>query len=92
MTHATYKESAGADFLAMPKGVRQRFRDAIRLLERSPVGIVPTGLDVIQFRGTRSLYRIAVEDYRGIFRWEGRKLEFLAFGYGHEPYVRFGWP
>ena len=92
MTLATYKESAGAGFLAMPKGVRQKFRDAIRLLERSPVGIVPSGLDVIRFRGTRHLYRIAIEDYRGIFRWEGRKLEFLDFGHGHEPYVRFGWP
>ena len=36
MTHATYKESAGVDFLAMPKGVRRTFRDVIRLPERSP--------------------------------------------------------
>jgi mRNA-degrading endonuclease RelE of RelBE toxin-antitoxin system len=87
----TYRTSAEVGYLAFPKEIQREFRDAIRLLARDPTGRLGN-LDVEPIRGAKNLFRLKISNYRGIFRAEEDRLVFLDFGYGHDPYLKFGWP
>jgi mRNA-degrading endonuclease RelE of RelBE toxin-antitoxin system len=83
------REVAQAELELLPAGARRAFVDAFDRLESATSLPVP-GRDIIALRGTRSWYRLAIGDCRGVFRYEPReRCEFLTFGFRAGFYQRF---
>jgi mRNA-degrading endonuclease RelE of RelBE toxin-antitoxin system len=83
-----YRESAVTEFLQVPKDAQRAIRDALQRLAGTFPDI-PAGLDVVQVRGTSTLWRLAIGEYRCVFRIEAARL--VVFGVGLRPgfYLRF---
>jgi mRNA-degrading endonuclease RelE of RelBE toxin-antitoxin system len=84
-----YRESAALEFQLVPGSVQREIKDALERVARNFPDIPPE-LDVERVRGTESLWRLAVGEYRCVFRMEEHGL--VVFGVGLRPgfYLRFG--
>jgi mRNA-degrading endonuclease RelE of RelBE toxin-antitoxin system len=83
------REDAAGELELLPAPIRDEFEaalDKLELAESLPV----RGLDIIPLRGSRTLHRLAIGDYRGAFRYvENRTCDFLTFGPRAGFYQRF---
>jgi mRNA interferase RelE/StbE len=75
-----FKRSAAREFRHLPKAVRSRIEDAVRLLAVSPYS---EQLGVRKLRGAEDLYRIRVGDYRIVYEIHGAVLIVVVVKIGH---------
>lgn len=79
------KKSAEKELARIPKRERARFVEPINALADDPFR-PRAGVDIKQLKGTRSLYRLRVGDYRGIYEVEGGREIFTRFGHRSKIY------
>ena len=83
-----YRESASEEFGALPRGVQRALRDTLsRIDPKAPDA--HADLDVARIRGTSTLWRLALNDYRCVFRAERDRIVVFAVGLRPGFYQRF---
>jgi mRNA-degrading endonuclease RelE of RelBE toxin-antitoxin system len=83
-----FRESAAAEFLLLPKTEQRLLKDALSKLAAS-LPEIPAGVDVEDVRGTKTLRRLAISEYRCVFRFTEDSLEVLGVGLRPGFYLRF---
>jgi len=75
-----FKKSALKELQAIPERSQQKILDAIQLLALNPYTEI---LQIKKLKGSDSLYRVRVQDYRVIYTLENQELKILIVKIGH---------
>ncbi|MBK9214917.1 MAG: type II toxin-antitoxin system RelE/ParE family toxin [Chloracidobacterium sp.] len=75
-----FVKSAEKEFLKLPKKIRDRFVEALKLLAISPFSEL---LKIKKLKGTDDAYRIRIGEYRLIYKIEQDVLTVLVIKVGH---------
>ena len=75
-----FVRSAEKEFLRLPKKVRERFAEALKLLAISPFSEL---LKIKKLKGTEDAFRIRIGDYRMIYQVREEVLIVLVIKVGH---------
>ena len=73
-------KSAAKEFKKLPKGVKEKILEALNFLSLNPFSEL---LKIKKIKGSKSLLRIRVGDYRIVYEVEGQKLVVLVIKIGH---------
>jgi len=85
----TVREAAQRELELLPERIRRTFLGALSRLDAART-LPIRDLDIVAIRGSRSLHRLAVGEYRAVFRFDGRgRCDFLTFGPRAGFYQRF---
>lgn len=75
-----FVRSAEKEFLQLPKKIRLRFEEALKLLAISPFSEL---LKIKKLKGTEDAFRIRIGDYRMIYQVRQEVLIVLVIKVGH---------
>lgn len=75
-----FVKSAEKDFLRLPKKIRDRFEEALKLLAISPFSEI---LKIRKLKGADDAYRMRIGEYRLIYKIEQDVLIVLVIKVGH---------
>lgn len=75
-----FVKSAEKEFLKLPRKIRDRFAEALKLLSISPFSEL---LKIKKLKGTDDVYRIRVGEYRLIYEIKKDRLIVLVIKIGH---------
>lgn len=75
-----FVKSAEKEFLRLPKKIRERFAEALKLLAVSPFSEL---LKIKKLKGTDDAHRIRIGEYRLIYKIEEERLVVLVIKLGH---------
>ena len=84
-----FKKSALKELQSLPQKIQQKIIDATTLLAVNPYTEL---LQIKKLKGTDSLYRIRIQDYRIIYLIENNLIKITVIKIGHrkEVYKKFG--
>jgi mRNA-degrading endonuclease RelE of RelBE toxin-antitoxin system len=89
VTDVRIKPSALRELSLLPEEVQVAFDDAIEVLRRSPNPLRPIEpLDIKEMRRAKRLWRLRVNKYRAIFRWDGSILDIVMVDHRRRVYAR----
>lgn len=75
-----FKQSAAREFKRLPRRVKERVEDVLRLLAVSPYS---EQLGVRKIRGSQDLFRVRVGDYRVVYEVRASVLTVTVIRIGH---------
>jgi mRNA interferase RelE/StbE len=75
-----FVRSAEKEFLQLPKKIRDRFEEALKLLAISPFSEL---LKIKKLKGTEDVFRIRIGEYRMIYQVKQETLVVLVIKVGH---------
>ena len=79
-----FKKSAAKELQGLPKKIQQKIIDAVQLLSLNPYTEL---LHVKKMKGTDSLYRVRIQDYRVIYLIENQTIKVTIIKIGHRKEV-----
>ncbi|MCM0605825.1 MAG: type II toxin-antitoxin system RelE/ParE family toxin [Xanthomonadaceae bacterium] len=75
-----FKKSALKELQDLPKRIQDKILDAVQLLLHNPYTEL---LQIKKLKGTDSLYRMRIQDYRLIYSIESEQIKVLIIKIGH---------
>lgn len=75
-----FKKSAAKELQSLPQKIQQKILDAVQLLSLNPYTEL---LQIKKMRGTDSLYRVRIQDYRVIYLIENQIIKVTIIKIGH---------
>lgn len=79
-----FKKSAAKELQGLPQKIQQKILDAVQLLSLNPYTEL---LQIKRMKGTDSLYRIRIQDYRVIYLIENQIIKVTIIKIGHRKEV-----
>lgn len=79
-----FKKSAAKELQSLPRKTQQKILDAVQLLSLNPYTEL---LQIKKMKGTESLYRVRIQDYRVIYLIENQKIKVTIIKIGHRKEV-----
>jgi mRNA interferase RelE/StbE len=79
-----FKKSAAKELQSLPQKVQQKIIDAVQLLSLNPYTEL---LQIKKMKGTDSLYRVRIQDYRVIYLIENQIIKVTIIKIGHRKEV-----
>jgi mRNA interferase RelE/StbE len=75
-----FKKSAAKELQGLPQKIQQKILDAVQLLSLNPYTEL---LQIKKMKGTDSLYRVRVQDYRVLYVIEKQTIKVTIIKIGH---------
>ncbi len=79
-----FKKSAFKELQSLPQRVQQKILDAVQLLSLNPYTEL---LQIKKMKGSDSLYRVRIQDYRVIYLVENHLIKITIIKVGHRKEV-----
>jgi len=79
-----FKKSAAKEFQGLPQRIQQKILDAVQLLSLNPYTEL---LQIKKMKGSDSLYRVRIQDYRVIYLIENQVIKVTIIKIGHRKEV-----
>jgi len=79
-----FKQSAFKELQCLPQRIQQKILDAVQLLSLNPYTEL---LQIKKMKGSESLYRVRIQDYRVIYLVENHLIKITIIKVGHRKEV-----